>query len=445
MKIGLQTYGTVGDVRPFMALAGQLAEAGHSVTVAYTSFDNKDYSALSKPLKIKLMRVGKDFDPDLDTVYQMLMNCKNNLQRTGLACGLCFEPYVDEMYAASEVLCKENDLVIGHSLVHTLMTAAEKYNRPRATIVMCHRLVEAKYMPPPEAPYLGPWVNYLFWRLSDKFALKWLPSIDRIRKQQNLPPVKKIYERLCGPDLILMPLSAALIPREQGWPDALHLCGLFETPSHREHLSIPDKLQSFLEAGAPPVFFTFGSLGHCDMVGAKKLFIESAQKSNMRAILQADWEDHELLKNEPNILQIKEVPHYAVFPKCALVVHHGGAGTTQTACMSGCPSIIIDHAFDQKIWGEILEKAGIAGKTMHRNHITSDKLANQIKQVLSNKVMGDKAMGIAKQMQLEDGLKKAVDLIENKFGYLDLMVKNLQVSVKDEMEATEKMQPEPSH
>lgn len=274
-------------------------------------------------------------------------------------------------------------------------------------------------MPPPEAPYLGRWMNYLFWRLSDRTLRKWVPSIDRIRKQQNLPVVKRIYESLCGSDLTLMPMSSELISKEDGWPDSVILCGPFETPKHRENLTMPEKLQTFLDSGEPPVFFTFGSLGRCDMEGAKKLFIEAARKANVRAILQADWEDNELLKDEPNILQIREVPHYAVLPRCALIVHHGGAGTTQTACMSGCPSIIIDHVFDQKIWGDILEKAGIAGKTMHRSRATSSKLAKQITRVLSDRSMHYKAKTIARNMRVENGLHTAVNLIESKFGHLD--------------------------
>ena len=41
MKIGIQTWGSEGDVRPFVALAGGLSEAGHEVTLAVTDVRNK--------------------------------------------------------------------------------------------------------------------------------------------------------------------------------------------------------------------------------------------------------------------------------------------------------------------------------------------------------------------------------------------------------------------
>jgi sterol 3beta-glucosyltransferase len=42
MKIGIQTWGSDGDILPFLALAEGLQAAGHQVTVAFTSVDKKD-------------------------------------------------------------------------------------------------------------------------------------------------------------------------------------------------------------------------------------------------------------------------------------------------------------------------------------------------------------------------------------------------------------------
>ena len=44
MRIGLQTWGSEGDIRPFVALADGLNEAGHEVTLVITSVEHKDYA-----------------------------------------------------------------------------------------------------------------------------------------------------------------------------------------------------------------------------------------------------------------------------------------------------------------------------------------------------------------------------------------------------------------
>ena len=38
---------------------------------------------------------------------------------------------------------------------------------------------------------------------------------------------------------------------------------------------------------------------------------------------------------------VQEAPHEWLFPRCAAVVHHGGAGTTARALWAGAPSLIV--------------------------------------------------------------------------------------------------------
>jgi hypothetical protein len=58
MKIGLQTWGSDGDIRPFLALAGGLRARGHEVSLVVTSVDNKDYSLTARKW-ILLVTVGR--------------------------------------------------------------------------------------------------------------------------------------------------------------------------------------------------------------------------------------------------------------------------------------------------------------------------------------------------------------------------------------------------
>ena len=60
MKIGLQTWGTDGDFYPFLALAIGLKNAGHEVTIAYTSIDGTDYSSRADTEGIQLLRANAE-------------------------------------------------------------------------------------------------------------------------------------------------------------------------------------------------------------------------------------------------------------------------------------------------------------------------------------------------------------------------------------------------
>ena len=58
MKIGIQTWGSQGDVRPFIALAAGLSSAGHEVTLAITEITNQDFTEFGERLNFSVRHVG---------------------------------------------------------------------------------------------------------------------------------------------------------------------------------------------------------------------------------------------------------------------------------------------------------------------------------------------------------------------------------------------------
>ena len=50
-----------------------------------------------------------------------------------------------------------------------------------------------------------------------------------------------------------------------------------------------------------------------------------------------------------------QVDHRTVFGRCAVVVHHGGAGTTAAVLRAGRPSVVCWYGADQPFWGADLD------------------------------------------------------------------------------------------
>jgi UDP:flavonoid glycosyltransferase YjiC (YdhE family) len=178
---------------------------------------------------------------------------------------------------------------------------------------------------------------------------------------------------------------------------------------------MPDKLKQFFETGAPPVYITFGSMIASDPNPREitRLLINAVRGAGCRAIIQSNWHELADLPEFPEIYRIDSAPHHQIFPHCALVVHHGGAGTTQAATTAGCPSVIVEHASDQPLWGSVLQREGLAPHLLHRRSITARKPARAIKMVLHKPDMNEKAKAIASIMQQEDGVTRAIKLIES--------------------------------
>ncbi len=106
-------------------------------------------------------------------------------------------------------------------------------------------------------------------------------------------------------------------------------------------------------------------------------------------------------------------PHTLVFPRCAAVVHHGGAGTTHTTLGAGAPSVPVPHVSDQFGWAEELQRLGVAPAMLRRSSLTAHTLAARITTVVTDPRMKPAAMAMQLRMRSDNGPETAADLVES--------------------------------
>ena len=418
MKIGLQTWGTEGDVRPFIALASGLQEAGHQVTLLTTEIQNREFSDEAERLEIDIRPVGhiecgqERFKRLAKRVFQ-----EKNPARQGLILmENFFDPAIQPMLDGAKRLCTENDVVIGHFFVWPLKIAASQIGRPHLT-VHTTPIIPSSYLPPQGLPNLGRCWNRFWWRVMDLVLNRmWKPQIDEVFKQEGIEPGKSLMKDIWHSSLLnMVSVSPSLFEPPRDWSPNVHLCGFFNLDFSIENEQIPNALEEFLGSGEPPVYMTFGSMLASDPDPSKitRLMIDSARLAGVRAIIQSNWDDIETAPEHPSIYRINRFPHRLIFPQCSTIVHHGGAGTTQAAIEAGCPSVVVAHASDQPFWGSVLAKQGVAPKYLLRRSVTAQKLAKAIKTVQKSPQMAKTARRIGRQMREENGVKQAVRRIES--------------------------------
>lgn len=425
MRIGIQTWGTEGDVRPFLALAGGLTAAGHDVTLAVTEITNKRFTEFGERMLFAIRHVGH-IDCDESRFKQLsakVFKEWNPLKKGDIITANFLDPAIEDMLAAAKALCRENDIVIGHFFVYPLKIAAHRHHCPIIT-VFTTPLIPSRHLPPLGIPELAQWMNPLWWNLFEFLLNKsWKPAIDRLFLREGAPSGNSVFRDIWHSQLLnLVTVSPALFPPPSDWEQQYQLCGFLNIPEAVEPWQMPGSLKNFLNAGAPPVYITFGSMIASDPNPRTitRLLIEAVRMVGCRAIIQSNWNEMEDLPVFPNIHRIINAPHQHLFPHCALVIHHGGAGTTQAATVAGCPSIVVEHAADQPLWGNVLHRIGIAPQLLHRRSITAKKLARAIKIVLDTPAMAEKAKAIGTSMQKENGLARAVELIEDTVAQHDI-------------------------
>jgi UDP:flavonoid glycosyltransferase YjiC (YdhE family) len=215
--------------------------------------------------------------------------------------------------------------------------------------------------------------------------------------------------------LALVALSPTLLPRPDDWHPRIHVSGFLGLPASAEQWTPEPGLQSFLDTGEPPLFLTFGSMLTLDDGRAAEsvgVFAEALELAGARGVVQAQAS---VIANAPRSARIhylERAPHAQVFPRCAAVVHHGGAGTTQSALLAGKPSVIVPHAADQFFFADLLHARGCASKPLKRNALAPKALAARMRRVLDDPTFATQAKTMGEALAREDGAPRAADLIE---------------------------------
>lgn len=419
-EIGIQTWGSEGDIRPFLALAAGLAEAGHEVTVVITSVDDKNYQDYAQRFGFTLTPVASpviDDSKKFEDIGREIFFQRNPITQAVKLLEMLFEPCVEQMVDAALNLCNHNDIVIGHFFCYPLAIVAEETATPYINVLLMHNIIASRYVPPAGFPNLGWGLNTVWWRLIRVFINHGLLRFpNRLRQRRGLPQVRDVINEVwLAKTLNLIAVSPSFCRPQKDWPTYDKVCGFFNLPDDATPWEMPESLIAFLQNGEPPVYMTFGSLmplSDEERQNTLDLFVAAADQGNCRAILQVNEAEAVKLSSTEQVYYLTRAPHDKVFPSCAAVVHHGGAGTTQSATRAGVPSIVVAHITEQQFWGLELRRLGVAPRYLQRRTLTARKLAARIREVLRAPSMKTSAAELGCRMGEEQGVKNAVTFTE---------------------------------
>jgi sterol 3beta-glucosyltransferase/vancomycin aglycone glucosyltransferase len=182
---------------------------------------------------------------------------------------------------------------------------------------------------------------------------------------------------------------------------------------------VPAEVEAFLADGEPPVLLTFGSMRAADAPETHariEAMLGAVEQAGVRAIVQVPTQARERYASRARVLVTAALPHARVMPRCALVVHHGGAGTRQASVVAGRPSVVVAFLAGQFFWAERLRSLGLALGAQPRNKLRADRLARAISAALATPSLAQRAAEVSHAMRGEDGVRAAAELIEGSLG-----------------------------
>lgn len=414
MKILVTTFGTRGDIQPFVALGIGLKQAGHEVAICtsegYRSFVEEyqlDYVFMSN----ELLQLSQD---SLDGTGGVVGTFKT-VQKIPLAVRNMMD---DEWNAA---LTFKPDLIIYHPKCLGSLHVAEKLNIPAIASLPLPFYTPTREFPVPfmSGIRLGKWFNLLSYKIMGLSSGMYTKSTNDFRaKVLDMPPLERfpdLFVRSDGsPVPILYPYSPHVLPVPEDFPPHVHVTGYWFLDSSDGWLPEPE-LVRFLEAGAPPVYIGFGSMGGQGGYKRAKVVLNALKETGQRGLIASGWGGLKASDLPDNVFVLDAVPHDWLFPQVAAVVHHGGAGTTAAGLRAGKPSIICPFLGDQPFWGGLVQQLGVGPKPIPQKRLTADRLAEAIREAVQDVAMQNRADELGKKIRAEDGVARAVEIIGSIF------------------------------
>ncbi|AZQ40220.1 glycosyltransferase [Streptomyces cyaneochromogenes] len=210
---------------------------------------------------------------------------------------------------------------------------------------------------------------------------------------------------------VLHGFSPLVVPRPRDWRPDLEVAGYWWPYDGEARL--PAGLRDFLDAGPPPVYVGLGSATVPDPAGLSTEVVDALRRAGLRGVIQRGWGGLEATGDD--VLTIDDVPHSALFPRMAAVVHHCGAGTTAAGLRAGVPAVPVPVQFDEGFWAGRLVALGTAPRAVPLRRLTAGSLAAALRRATGDPAYGRRARALADELRTENGAAPVLEAV-NRLG-----------------------------
>ncbi|MBI1312655.1 glycosyltransferase [bacterium] len=416
-RIVITTWGSLGDLHPYVAIALGLHDRGHEVTVATCPSYRQKIESMG--LNFRPVRPDCDWLQDAEKV-RWFSHPRFGLLRVGQK---ILMPNLRDAFEDTLNAAKEADLLVTMMACYATRLVAEKERIPWVSAVHIPLGFFSGHDPPilEFSPFLSRQLRYLgpvFWRpflelgkrVSRPLAEEWY----RLRAEIGLPrttegnPLADSH----SPTLVLALFSPLLASKQPDWPSQTVVTGqpLYDNDGESE---LEPSLSQFLNNGPPPIVFTLGS-AVCANAGAfYEHSITCARSLQQRAVFVVGKGQLQRIPPLPaDMSGVEYAPFSELFPRAAAIVHHGGIGTTGLAMRSGRPMLVVPFAWDQPDNAERVKRLGIA-RSIPKHHYTARTAARELAKLLDDQAYAERASIVAERVGQEHGVSAACDALED--------------------------------
>jgi len=415
MRFLLTSWGSHGDLYPFLALGRGLIARGHTVSLV----GHPEWEADTVAAGLRFVSTGEpprdNFLHDNPEIISMKWG---GFPSVYALVNHAIAPGFDHITAALHAEAPQHDVMIAHHFVFPAPAVAEMTGIAWATVSLAPGVVPSAYSLPAgdfgraRSSWMARRQQSMIWSVG-RFCISFLvdPAVNRLRRKHGLRPVRDAAFAIHSPHLNLQLYSEHFAARPPDWSAEKRLAGFCYHDPPGATLAL--EIEEFLRRGEPPILFTLGSAA----VQRPGLFYQSAVevlwRLGLRGLLLIGPEKNRPARLPDTILAVPYASYGLLMPRVRAVAHQCGVGTLSHALRAGLPSVACPFAFDQPNNARRLEALGVAEVVLPHQHD-----ARHIGPALERLLAGEapaRAKRLGELIRAEDGVAHACAILEDVF------------------------------
>jgi rhamnosyltransferase subunit B len=172
---------------------------------------------------------------------------------------------------------------------------------------------------------------------------------------------------------------------------------------------LPEKLDSFLSRGSPPLVFTYASW-LTNVEGYFNVSRDACRALGLRGVFLSE---HAPPFDEDGDSETISLPYASLkllLPRARALIHHGGIGTVARSLAEGTPQLIVPCVGDQPFNGKTVHGLGAGLSISHDLYLRDPVRA--LKSLLDSRAIGETCRKLSQQMPREPDFREVVPRFE---------------------------------
>jgi rhamnosyltransferase subunit B len=425
-KIVLATFGTYGDLHPFISIALELKAAGYEAVIACSGHYRSKIEAEGlgfhavRPNELDRQRdLGMD---DTALTRQLMTGGIGSLE---FVMRKLILPYLRQSYEDMMTATQGASLVVTSSFAFGATLAAQKRALPYINVALQPIMIPSVYDPPSMISF--PRLSRLHPRLARKLigALSaamhrriapWAQPIHDLRHELGLPAAQAnpLLEGQLSPYGTIGLYSPLLGAVQPDFAPHTSIAGFAYYDSENGGAQrLEPALERFLRAGPAPLVFTLGSQAVHNAGNFYSESLAAARELRQRAVILVGPGGRSQLPAElpAEIMACSYAPYSLLFPNAAAIIHHGGVGTTAQALRAGRPQLVVPFWGDQPDNAARVARLGVA-RTLARKHYRAARLRKELAALAGQPSYAARAAQVGRTVARENGAEQTARLID---------------------------------